>query len=139
VLTFTKITPVKALESKFSSLLCYIQDVVDRLKHAAIILDREGRVLVVNNAFLNMFNLREDEIKEQFFMEIVHNRWNTNKLDTLLNDRQKPELYLQHDFQGIGMKTLMISVQYVPESKTEEHAVSIVTFIEKEREQKENP
>lgn len=139
VLTFTKITPVKALESKFSSLLCYIQDAVDRLKHAAIILDREGRVLVVNNAFLNMFNLREDEIKEQFFMEIVHNRWNTNKLDTLLNDRQKPELYLQHDFQGIGMKTLMISVQYVPESKTEEHAVSIVTFIEKEREQKENP
>jgi two-component system CheB/CheR fusion protein len=139
VLTFTKITPVKALESKFSSLLSYIQDAVDRLKHAAIILDREGRVLVVNNAFLKLFNLREDEIREQFFMEIVHNRWNTTKLDSLFDDKRKSELYLQHDFQGIGMKMLMISVEYVPESKTKEHAVSIVTFVEKEREQKEKP
>lgn len=139
VLTFTKITPVKALESKFSSLLSYIQDAVDQLPHAAIILDKEGRVLVVNHAFLKLFNLREDEIREQFFMEIVHNRWNTTKLDSLFNDRQKAELYLQHDFQEIGMKMLMISVKYVPESKTKEHAVSIVTFVEKEREQKEKP
>lgn len=138
VLTFTKITPVKALESKFASLLSYIQASVNQLAHAAVMLDKDGRVLVVNMLFLKMFHLREEEVKEQFFMEIVHNKWNTNKLDQLLNDEKGPELYLQHDFQGIGMKTLMVGVQYVPESGMEEHAVSILTFVEKKREQKEN-
>lgn len=135
VLTFTKITPVKALERKFSSLLSYIQATVDHLRHAAIILDKDGKVMVVNRFFLKMFQMRESEIKEQFFMEIVHNRWNTNKLDALfLPEEKHPKLYLQHDFPGLGMKKLMIHVEYVPEAKQEEYRVSIVNFIEKESE-----
>lgn len=135
VLTFTKITPVKALERKFTSLLCYIQATVDQLQHAAVILDRDGKVLVVNSFFLQLFQMREAEIREQFFMEIVHNRWNTSKLDLLfLTEEKHPKLYLQHDFPSIGIKKLMIFLEYVPESKQDEYTVSIVNFIEKESE-----
>ena len=136
VLTFTKITPVKALESKFSSLLGYIQYAVDDLKDAAVILDHEGKIIVVNRLFLVMFRLREDEIKEQFFMEIVHTQWNTNKLNDLFHkDRSPAEIYFQHNFQGVGLKKLLIAVNYIPRDISAEHYVSVITFIEKECEQ----
>lgn len=139
VLTFTKITPVKALENEMSVLINYVQAAVNSLADAAVIFDHEKKVIVANSLFLKMFNFREFEVKEQFFLEIVHNRWNTTKLDSLLfNEGSDTELYMQHDFQGMGMKKLIVNVQYVSESKFNEHAAVIVTFKQQGREQKRN-
>lgn len=139
VLTFTKITPVKALENRLSVLINYVQAAVNSLADAAVILDHERKVIVANSLFLKMFSFREFEVKEQFFLEIVHNRWNTTKLDSLLfNEGSDTELYMQHDFQGMGMKKLIVNVQYVSESKFNEHAAVIVTFKQQGREQKRN-
>lgn len=129
VLTFTKITRVKALENKLFVLLDYVQATVNALDAAAVILDHERKVVVTNSLFLKMFNFREFEVKEQYFLEIVHNRWNTTQLDTLLFDPgSDTELYMQHDFQGIGVKKLIVNVQYVSENKSNDHAAVIVTF-----------
>lgn len=139
VLTFTKITPLKSLENKLSTLFSYVQAVVDASSEAAVILDHDRKVLVVNAAFLKMFHLKEFEIKEHYFMEIVRNRWNTNKLDELLtNNTGSVEFYFQHDFQESGLMKLLVNIQYIPEQGLIEHTAMIVTFKQQGREQEKD-
>src|SRR5215217_396780 len=131
VLTFTKITPVKALESKLSTLLSYVQVATDNMSDAAVVLDADRKVLVVNSKFLKLFHLRDFEIKEHFFIEIVHNKWNTDKLDKLLLKRlDNEELYVQHEFPGIGIKKLIINATYFSHADT--HMAMMVVFKELE-------
>jgi len=137
VLTFTKITPVKALENKLSSLLDFVQMTLDAMPDAALLLDQDRRVLVSNSRFLSTFLFREFEIKEHFFLEIVHNKWNTDKLDgLLLMASDNDELYFQHNFQGVGIKKFIVTADYI--SQSDEHMAMIVTFKEVNGEQKDS-
>lgn len=128
VLTFKKITPLKALENKLSTLMVYVQSVIDGLPHAGIILDKNAKVLVVNDAFLRLFQLREYEVKDQFFMEISHNRWGSNKLDHLLLEHGPQEFFFQHDFPGLDIVNLKVEIRYVAESPQAEDTALIMTF-----------
>jgi two-component system CheB/CheR fusion protein len=133
VLTFTKITPLKSLEVKLTTLLSYVQTVVDGLKNAAVIIDKEQKVLVINKTFLQLFRLKESEVKEQFLMGIVINRWHADVLMKHLNDSVKnDEYYFEHDFPELGLKRLMVKVQQVTESGFKEQTASIITFEELE-------
>ena len=68
-------------------------------------------------------------------MEIVHNRWNTNKLDKLLANLDLKEIYFQHEFQLVGVKRLIVSVEYIPAHELTD-GVMIVSFNEQESGQK---
>jgi len=134
VLTFTKITPVKALENKLGTLLSYVQMSVDALPEAALILDKDRKVLVSNAQFLKTFDLREFEINEHFFLEIVHNKWNTDKLDDLLlNGPEFKEVYMQHHFQGLGTKKLVITARQL--NSSDPQSAIIVAFKAQDGEQ----
>lgn len=128
VVTFTKITPVKAMESRLLSLLEYAKGIINLVPDAAVILDKDRKVLVANDLFLQQFNLKGEEIIEQSFMEIVHNKWKTNKLDGLLLQTGPADLFIQHNFQGAGLKDVFVKTQ--PVNKVEEGIglVSLVTF-----------
>lgn len=97
-----------------------------------ILIDTNGVEL---NAFLCMLQLREFEVKEQFFMEIVHNRWNTDKLDKLLANLDLKEIYFQHEFQFLDFKRLIVSVEYMSAHELTDN-VLIVSFNEQESRQK---
>lgn len=128
VVTFTKITPVKAMESRLLSLMYYAKGMVNIIPDAAVVLDKDRKVLVVNDLFLQQFNLKEEEITEQSFMEIVHNKWKTNKLDGLILQTGPADLFIQHTFQGTGLKDIFVKTQ--PINKIEEGIglVSLITF-----------
>ncbi|WP_052496266.1 CheR family methyltransferase [Pedobacter lusitanus] len=128
VVTFTKITPVKAMENRLISLLNYAKGMINLNSEAAVVLDRDRKVLVANNQFLQKFNLKEDEILEQSFMEIVHNKWKTNKLDKLLLETEATEMFIQHSFQGLGLKDMFVKSQPVNKAESEVGLISLITF-----------
>jgi two-component system CheB/CheR fusion protein len=135
VLTFTKITPVKALENKLGTLMSYVQMSVDALAEAALILDKDSKILVSNTLFQRTFQMSAFEINEHFFLEIVHNKWSTDKLDHLLeNQAEMKEIYIQLDFQGAGTKKLIVSARYLNQSDPQ--SAIIVAFKEQSGEQK---
>jgi two-component system CheB/CheR fusion protein len=138
VLTFTKITPLKSLETKLSNLLSYVQTVVDNLKDPALILSNDQKVLVVNKAFLKLFHLKDYEVREHFFMEIVVNRWKTDKLTDLFSgDEKDTSIYLEHEFPEIGLKKLTIELHYVKAGNNQEHATVTVVFKEHDPHEKQ--
>ncbi|MES2458800.1 MAG: PAS domain-containing protein, partial [Bacteroidota bacterium] len=130
VLTFTKITPVKAMEVKLLDLFTYARHIIDGYNEASLILNRHKQVLVVNRAFFNLFNLMNSEIQDQSFLEFVHNRWKTNKLDDLLlvQNENIRSTFLQLDIQGAGTRNLFVQVQHLSKKDTLEDTILIVTF-----------
>ncbi|HEY0175560.1 MAG TPA: PAS domain-containing protein, partial [Pedobacter sp.] len=127
VVTFTKITPVKAMENKLASLVGYANAIVNLLPDAAVVLDKEKKVLVVNNKFLQQFNLNDDMI-EQSFLEIVRNKWRTTKLDELLLETEDAETFIRHDFYGAGIKDVIVNIKHINYSHMKKDKISVVTF-----------
>lgn len=108
VVTFTKITPVKAMESKLSSLMGYARAMVNLLPEAALVIDKDQKILIMNSLFLQQFNFKEEEITEHSFMEVARNKWKTAKLNDLFIPGSTEEVFIQHNFPGIGIQDLVV-------------------------------
>lgn len=128
VVTFTKITPFKAMENKLISLLNYARAIVNLLPDASVILDTDRKIVVANSIFLQQFNLKEESITEQSFMEIVHNKWKTSKLDSLLMEKGTAETFIQHDFLGLGLRDMFVKIQPITQGESETVLLSMLTF-----------
>jgi two-component system CheB/CheR fusion protein len=111
VLTFNKITPVKALESKLAMLQHYADLSLDLISEPALLLDKELQIQGVNKSFLDFFRINMQELSGLPLIELLHNRWKINTLDILLNKSQKKELAvsLQTAFPIIGLKALKVN------------------------------
>nr|WP_246101700.1 CheR family methyltransferase [Pedobacter westerhofensis] len=128
VVTFTKITPVKAMENKLTSLINYAKNTVNLSADAALILDKDKKVLVSNKAFLELFKLKEEDILEQPLLELVHNKWKTSKLDDLLDSAGTEEIFIQQEIAGLGMMGFFVSAQEISKDDTGKTLVSVLTF-----------
>jgi two-component system CheB/CheR fusion protein len=130
VLTFTKITPVKAMEIKLGNLLNYAQFTVNEYPEASIVLDPDKKILAVNHNFLKMFNLPVADVQDQPFMEIVHNRWKTDKFDQFIHKQSKEEsqTFIQLEIRGTDIKNIFVQIQTLSSVSEEEPSLSLVTF-----------
>ena len=130
VLTFNKITPLKSMEFKLSTLVDYTQATIEKLTDACILIDKEKTILAVNHKFLNLFRLRDSEVIEHSFLEIVHNLWGTDKFDELLFNKNliSTEVLIQHNFKGLGMKDLFVCVEHIGKNKDLKEGVLKITF-----------
>lgn len=128
VVTFTKITPVKAMENKLKNLRDYAKSMISVLPDASVIVDKDGNMLVVNNKFLQQFHLKEEETTDHSLMEIVHNNWKTTKLDDLLKAKDLTETFIRHDFPGLGLKDILVKIQPVLTPLGGNGVISLITF-----------
>jgi two-component system CheB/CheR fusion protein len=130
VLTFTKITPVKAMEIKLGNLLNYAQFTVDNFPQSALVLDPDKKILSVNKKFLKMFNLLTSDVQDQSFMELLHNRWKTNKLDhfILKQKEESRDTFIQLAVQGAEVLNLLIQFKTITSKEGEDNLLSIITF-----------
>ena len=84
VLTFTLITNYKRLEYRVKALQKYSAGVVNTMKDAALLLDKDLTVLTVNHAFLKFFHVKEDGIKNISFLEFINDNWHAIQLGETL-------------------------------------------------------
>src|SRR5690554_3905908 len=118
------------MESKLQSLLEFTKATIELFPEASLLIDKDKKVLAANHKFLSLFGLRDFEVIEHFFMEIVHNLWNTDKLDKLLLSESSDlqEVFIQHDFRGLGMKGLFVSMEPIGERDNYQDAVWKIIF-----------
>ncbi|HLT42064.1 MAG TPA: CheR family methyltransferase [Sphingobacteriaceae bacterium] len=127
VLTFTRITPVKSMEVKISSLLTFTQSIIEQISEPCLLLDKNKKILAANHRFYVMFGLRDFEVIEHSFLEIVNNLWNTQKLNKLFSD-MKNEIYIVHDFGELGVKNLIISSELQEDDMNRHNGIWKVLF-----------
>jgi len=133
VLTFTKITPIKSMNARITGLLQYGQLTANLHSDATVVLDADRKVLVCNEKFQHMFKMKESEIRELSFTEIVINKWQMDLLSDRLSDPSPPseEIYVQHHFNGLGTKHLGIKIERIMERGTESTLIMVLSFREK--------
>jgi two-component system CheB/CheR fusion protein len=127
VVTFTKITPVKAMESKLGSLMLYARAMANLLPTAAMVLDKDKMILVMNNKFLQQFNFKQEELTGHSFMEMVFNKWKTSKLNMLFTAGGTKEVFMQHNFPGVGNLDLLVTATPVG-AESDAQLLTLISF-----------
>jgi two-component system CheB/CheR fusion protein len=133
VLTFYKITPIKAMENKLQMLQKYAEASLELLTEPALLLDKDLIIQSVNHTFLDYFKFLKYELAGQSFFELVHNKWKTNKLDLLLEKSmvQSYSLTLQHEFPVIGIKKMFVKSHPSIDPETGRAFIILITMHEK--------
>ncbi|WP_345950709.1 chemotaxis protein CheB [Mucilaginibacter sp. PAMB04274] len=112
VLTFTKVTELKAIEFKFETLNRYVKSMLTVLTTPALLLDKDLNIISSNEAYVSFFKI--SSIKEMIGLSLnilVHEFWKTSKLDKFLKQctNQETKITFTNDFLVIGTKTITIT------------------------------
>ena len=111
VLTFVEIAGIReAIE--------YTECVVDTMREALIVLDRNLRVLNANHAFYEQFRVKKEDTEGKLIYELGNGQWDIPKLRELLEKilPQKTmfrDYAVEHDFPDIGRKKMLLNARQI--------------------------
>ncbi len=102
----------------------YIRSVVDTLREPFLILDKNLRVLSANKTFYSVFRVNREETEGKLVYSLGNGQWNIPKLKILLEDILPKNTFfedfkVEHNFQTIGHKTMILNARRVHTTGTE--------------------
>jgi len=101
----------------------YIRTVVDTVREPFLILDKSLRVLSANKTFYIVFQVNKEETEGELVYNLGNGQWNIPKLKILLEDILPKNTFfedfkVEHDFQRIGTKVMMLNARQVHTTDT---------------------
>jgi PAS domain S-box-containing protein len=125
VLIFRDITDRRRSERLLESAREYAENIVTTVREPLIVLDAHLRVRSANPSFYQTFQVAPAETEGQFIYDLGDRQWNIPALKTLLEEiiplnNSFDDWPVEHDFEHIGPKTMMLSARrFPPEGKYE--------------------
>ena len=131
--TVYDITRRKQAEQSLAAAREFAESIVDTIQEPLVVLDADERVVSANRVFYRVFQLTEEETLGQVFFELHQRQWDIPALHQLLaealpNKRRVETFELQHDFPGIGSRTLLIGVGMIG-GKSDRSNLTLLTFL----------
>jgi two-component system CheB/CheR fusion protein len=111
VLTFVEIAGVReAIE--------YTESIVDTVREALIVLDRDLRVRSANHTFYEQFRVKKEDIEGKLIYELGNGQWDIPKLRELLEKiLPKKTMFrdyvVEHEFPDIGRKKMLLNARQI--------------------------
>ena len=92
--------------------------IVDTVREALIVLDRNLRVVTASRSFYQTFGVDPQDTQGQLFYDLGNGQWNIPALRRLLEEvipqRRTIESYeVEHDFPTIGRRTMLLNARQV--------------------------
>ncbi|MGJ0514828.1 MAG: sensor histidine kinase [Methylomicrobium sp.] len=111
----------------------FAQNIVATIQEPLVVLDADERVVSANRIFYEVFQVTEAETLGQVFFELNEKQWDIPVLRQLLAvdlpRMHKVEAFeLQHDFPGIGSRTVLIRARLI-EGKSGRPNLTLLTFL----------
>lgn len=96
----------------------YIKTVVDVLREPVLILDKNLKVLVANEAFYSLFQVKPAETEDKIVYELGNGQWDIPGLRKLLDDILSKDTYfkgfeVEHEFPSIGARTIILNARQI--------------------------
>lgn len=111
-------TPAKQLEAEIKDAGEYAENIVETLRESLVVLDSELQILTANHSFYETFKVTPEETIGNFIYDVGNRQWDIPKLrvlveeilplDTVINDYE-----VEHDFPGVGRKTILLSARQI--------------------------
>ncbi|MFT3771931.1 MAG: chemotaxis protein CheB [Minicystis sp.] len=113
VVTFVNITEVREAQRMVEATLVYASSIVDAVRQPVVLLNKEGRVVQVNQTFYNFFQVRREETLGARLQDLDGARWATPAvravLEGVLGGGPPLEGYeVVQDLPGLGRRTLRL-------------------------------
>ncbi|MGZ9190186.1 MAG: sensor histidine kinase, partial [Nitrospira sp.] len=111
----------------------FTESIVATIHEPLVVLDADERVVSANQVFYQVFQLTEEETLGQAFFELNDKQWEIPVLRQLLAE-DLPKMHrveafeLQHDFPGIGSRTVLIRARLI-EEKSGRPNLTLLTFL----------
>lgn len=113
-LVFMDIDALKRHAATLDAARNYAEMIVETVQTPLVVLDAELRVNTANRSFYLMFRVSEAQTQSSLLFELGNGQWNIPQLqsilsDILINSRQVQNFEVDHYFEQIGQKTLLIN------------------------------
>ena len=107
------------LKKTVTKLQEYSESIVNTVREPLIVLDQDLRVVTVSRSFCEVFKVNPEETVGQLIYDLGNKQWDIPKLRELLEDilSQKAtfdDYEVEHDFLGIGRRTMLLNARRVP-------------------------
>ena len=96
----------------------YAESIIATVREPLVVLDEDTRVVTANAAFYRTFGSQSEETEGRSLYELSNRQWDLPTLRTLLEQLPRQEnasadLEIDHDFQGIGRKAMILKARRV--------------------------
>ncbi|MHA4894669.1 PAS domain-containing sensor histidine kinase [Pedobacter sp. PWIIR3] len=96
----------------------YLASIVETIRESLIVMDKDYKVLSVNNHFLNTFKVSINETKGKLLYDLGNGQWNIPELKRMMEDilpTNNPVLdyEVEHEFPHIGRKLMLLNAHRV--------------------------
>lgn len=118
IMTFTDIDALKTNQNLIEEYRLYLESVIQTVPVSLLILDAQLRIKMVNECFCRVFQVKPDQIENQFLYELGSGQWDIPELRKLLADiLPKQCRFLNYEvdkvLQNIGHKIMLLNASQI--------------------------
>jgi PAS domain S-box-containing protein len=108
----------KMLETEFQDAREYAENIVETVHKPLVVLNSDLKIITANHSFYETFKVTPEETVGKFIYDLGNGQWDIPKLrvlfeDILPNDSVFNEYEVDHDFQDIGHKIILLNARQI--------------------------
>ena len=108
----------KQLETEIQDAREYAENIVETVRKPLVVLDSDLKILTANRSFYDTFKVTPEETIGNFIYDLGNRQWDIPKLRVLLeeilpHDTMFNGYEVEHDFQGIGHKIILLNARQI--------------------------
>jgi diguanylate cyclase (GGDEF)-like protein/PAS domain S-box-containing protein len=112
------VTERKKLEVEVQDAREYAENIVETVREPLVVLNSELRILTANLSFYETFLVTPEETIDNFIYDLGNRQWDIPKLRVLFEEiLPKDTVFngyeVEHDFQGIGRKIILLNARQI--------------------------
>jgi diguanylate cyclase (GGDEF)-like protein/PAS domain S-box-containing protein len=121
-------TVAKQLATKIQEAREYAENIIETVRKPLVVLNSGLIILTANNCFYDTFKVTPEETIGNYICDLGNRQWDIPKLralfdDILLNHTVFNDYEVEHDFQGIGRKTILLNAREIFREKIGSHII----------------
>lgn len=103
----------------------YAEAIISTVRHPLLVLTPDLKIVTANTSFITTFKVTEKSIIGCYLYDLGNGEWQIPELRKLLMDVSSMNYHFQdylinHEFQGIGMRALLLDARRIPHEKVPE-------------------
>ncbi|MBO3461472.1 PAS domain-containing protein [Aetokthonos hydrillicola Thurmond2011] len=119
VVVLVDINELKRSAEELTEARNYAEMIVETVREPLLVLNLDLRVVTANHSFYEMFHVLPTQTEQHLLFDLGNGQWNIPELRILLEDilsgnDQFENFEVEHDFQQIGRKSMLLNARKMP-------------------------
>lgn len=114
VVAFFDVTETKHASDAINESRLYAEGIVETIRQPLLVLDEALRVVSANTAFQVLFQISQNDVQGQRFVDLGNGEWDIPRLRALLDEllatrRHFNDIEVLHEFRGLGERCMLLN------------------------------